>query len=529
MKSFLRRCCALLTVCLALPALAPASAYDSRPKLVVIIVIDQFRGDYLERIHSRLGQGGFRLFTDQGADFVNCNYNYANTETAPGHATLFTGAYSDGHGIFANQTWDEKTNRWITSVSDDNTRIVGVAGNVPGASPHNLLSDTIGDELKLATHNGARVYTVSLKDRAAVLPAGFSADGAFWIDPVSGNWISSTFYMKQLPEWVQQYNGSSNKYWDQDWKDASGAVLAHTTHGSNSQFFGVVGPTAFANQYELDFARAVVTHANLGNGPNTDLLIISLSPNDILGHRVGPDSPQLQQLWLDLDRQLAGFFSFLGQRVGLANVWMALSADHGVAPVPEEVHEKDRINAGRIDVVPLIKNLNGAIAQRLHHPAAEFVHADTYDFAHLFLSQELFGEAKVGEADAERIVAEEALKLGFSSAYTKSQLRAGAVAADQTGRQFLHSYTPEDGWWVLATEPPFYMPGKSGTSHGSPYYYDSHVPVAFFGVPFKPGMYRTHCEPVDIVPTLASLLEINAPAKAVGRVLTEAIADRSQQ
>src|SRR5208337_1758536 len=184
--------------------LSSASAYNAHPKLVVVIVIDQFRGDYLERYHDKFGEGGFRLLTDHGANFTDCNYDYANTRTAPGHATLFTGAYSNSHGIVANEWWEPRKKRVVTSVEDDATKLVGASGEIdkkeidkkemagskPGASPHNLLADTLGDELKLATRGQARVFGVSLKDRAAVLPGGFSADGAYWIEPQSGAWVT---------------------------------------------------------------------------------------------------------------------------------------------------------------------------------------------------------------------------------------------------------------------------------------------------------------------------------------------------
>ncbi|MGA7398760.1 MAG: alkaline phosphatase family protein, partial [Candidatus Sulfotelmatobacter sp.] len=166
-----------------------ASAYNAHPKLVVVIVIDQFRGDYLERYHDKFGEGGFRLLIDHGANFTDCNYDYANTRTAPGHATLFTGAYTNGHGIAANEWWDPKKKRIVTSVEDDDTKLVGVNADgvsKAGASPHNLLADTLGDELKLATQGKARVFSISLKDRAAVLPGGFAADAAYWIEPKSG-------------------------------------------------------------------------------------------------------------------------------------------------------------------------------------------------------------------------------------------------------------------------------------------------------------------------------------------------------
>src|SRR6516164_4583048 len=248
------------------------SAYNGHPKLIVIIVIDQFRGDYLERYHDRFGDAGFRILMDRGAYFPNCNYNYANTRTAPGHATLFTGAYSNGHGIADNEWWDPKKKKMVTSVEDDATKFVGAEGN--GASPHNLLADTLGDELKLATQGKSRVFGISLKDRAAILPVGFSGDAAYWIEPKTGAWITSTYYRSDLPKWVQEFNASRpTKYWDRDWKDAQGTLLASTAHrkgrdGADAGFYEVVGSTTFANEYEFEFARELVVYENIGRGPS---------------------------------------------------------------------------------------------------------------------------------------------------------------------------------------------------------------------------------------------------------------------
>ena len=205
---------------------AVASAYNAHPRLIVIIVIDQFRGDYLERYHDQFVDGGFRTFLERGAYFTDCNYDYANTRTAPGHATLFTGSYPSGHGIVANEWWDPQKKKRVTSVEDDATKLVGMDNAGPGVSPHNLLSDTLGDEMRLATGGKARVFALSLKDRAAVLPGGFSADGAYWIDPKSGAWITSTYYRADLPEWVHNFNDGhrAEKYWDREWKDFLGAL-----------------------------------------------------------------------------------------------------------------------------------------------------------------------------------------------------------------------------------------------------------------------------------------------------------------
>jgi hypothetical protein len=503
-----------------------ASAYNGHPKLIVVIVIDQFRGDYLERYRDQFGDAGFRLLLEHGAYFPNCNYNYANTRTAPGHSTLFTGAYSNGHGIAANEWWDQKKKRMVTSVEDDDTRLLGGDAKA-GASPHNLLSDTVGDELKLATQGKARVFGISLKDRAAVLPAGFSGDAAYWIDAKTGAFVTSTYYRSDLPKWVQDFNSSRPpKYWDREWKDPQGAVLASTAHrkgrdGSDAGFYEVVGSTSFGNDYEFEFARELMVYENVGRGPATDLLTISLSPNDILGHQVGPDSPEMQQMALDLDHELADFFNFLGHQVGLANVWIALSADHGVSSLPDAV-KKLRIPAANLGGPKLEEQINSALTAKYSpgHSAA-YVKLD-YPLA--WLDQEAFSAAHVKERDAEVAVGEVLKQAGLRDYYTKSQLAAGDVPNTPLGRKYLNSYSPEGSWFVMGV-PDIYTlgPGK-GTDHTSPYNYDTHVPLAFYGLPFRAGTYRTGVEPIDLAPTLASLLGINAPTHSVGRVLTEGLA-----
>ncbi len=246
--------------------------------------------------------------------FTDCNYNYANTVTAAGHATLLTGAYSNGHGIMGNEWWDPQKEKMVTSVEDDATKLVGVASTAPGASPHNLLADTLGDELKLATQGNSRVFGIALKDRAAILPAGFSADGAYWIDQKSGAWITSTYYRSELPPWVQNFNDSkrAEKYLNREWNDSKGNVLRTTKPKPASLpiFFSLVGSTPFGNDYEFEFARELITYEKLGDGPATDLLVISLSPNDLLGHEVGPDSPEMAAMALALDRATRRLLQF---------------------------------------------------------------------------------------------------------------------------------------------------------------------------------------------------------------------------
>lgn len=514
-----------LLVYLWLASLSFGSAYNAHPKLVVVVVIDQFRGDYLERYRDQFGDGGFRLFLDHGAYFTDCKYNYANTRTGPGHATLLTGAYSNGHGILANEWWDQQTRQIVTVVQDDGTRLVGIDSSASGSSPHKLLADTLGDELKLATQGKSRVFGVSLKDRAAVLPAGFAGDGAYWIDAKTGTWITSTYYRADAPKWVRDFNasGRTQSYLNKEWKDAQGKVLRNTAPaaGKEANFYHLVGSTAFANDYEFEFARELIAQEKLGSASTTDLLVISLSANDILGHQVGPDSPEMQTMALAMDRQLADFFAFLGHQIGLANVWLALSADHGVSPVPA-VAAKLRIPAEGFSGDKLQAQLNQALSARLSAGhSAEYV--KYFDYPMAWLDETAFAATGMKEADAEQAVGEAMKQIGMRGYYTRSQLAEDRLPNTERGLQYAHSYSPLGGWYVIGVPAPYTIGEEKGTDHSSPYTYDTHVPLAFYGLPFQPGAYRTHAEPVDLAVTLASLLGINAPTHAVGRVLTEAL------
>jgi hypothetical protein len=526
MKLLRSLCIVSLLLCL-IPA-AFASAYNARPRLVVVIVIDQFRGDYLERYRDQFGDGGFRMFLDRGAYFADCNYDYANTRTAPGHATLFTGSYTSGHGIIANEWWDPQKKKRVTAVEDDTTKLVGVDRAGPGASPHNLLSDTLGDELKLATGGKAKVFAISLKDRAAVLPAGFSGDGAYWIDPKSGDWITSTYYRPELPEWVRNFNGShrADKYWNREWKASDGTTFGSTAprnskDGTPAGFYEVVGSTPFANDYQLEFAKELVLYEKLGEGSTTDLLVISLSANDILGHQVGPDSPQMRSMALELDRSFAEFFTFLGHQYGLANVWLALSADHGVAPLPDFAKAL-RLPAANLDTKALREQINSLLSKK-YGKKADYVRDLDYPLA--WLDENAFAGVFPGhkESDAESDAGEAMKQAGMAGYFSKSQLAQGETPNTEAGRRYAHSYSPEGGWYVMGVPALFTVGISKGTDHATPFSYDTHVPLAFYGLAFQPGTYRTHAEPVDLAVTLASLLGINAPAKATGRVLVEAL------
>ncbi len=517
----------LLVALLAAPASLFANAYNGKPKLIVIIVIDQFRADYLERYRDRFSPNGFRLLMDRGADFTDCYYDYAITMTAPGHATLGTGAYSDGHGINNNEWWEPSRQKIVSSVQDANVKIVGVETAEEGASPHNLQADTLSDELKLATGGRSRVYGVSLKDRAAILPVGFSANGAFWLDHKTGAFETSSFYMQQLPEWAQRFNSAktADKYWDREWKDASGKVMRSTARkdstGRQLEFYDAVGATPYANDYQLEFVRELVKNEHLGAGATTDFLVVSFSSFDILAHKVGPDSPELAAMTLRVDQQLSDFFTFLNKQVGLQNVWIALSADHGAAPMPQNARAL-RLPADSFNEGALAAKINEELAKKFGKTGE---YARLVAWPAIYLREEAFSAAGVAEADAERAVGDAMVKLtGSRGYYTKSQLATGeGVPPTQLGRRYQHSYSSLGGWYVLAVPRIFVTPSLSSNEHYSPYNYNGHVPLMFYGSPFLPGIYRTHAEPVDLAATLASLLGINKPTHAVGRVLAEAI------
>ncbi len=522
------RVVAAFLLCLLVPAAAFASAYNASPKLVVIIIIDQFRGDYLQRAHHEFGPSGFRLFTDRGAWFTDCAYQYANTETGPGHTTLLTGSYTDGHGILSNDWWNPAAKRMLPVSMDLDPNIKLLDGAGPGFSPRVLMSDTLGDELRLATDGKARVFAVSLKPRSSVLPGGFSANAAYWINPANGAWQTSTYYMQALPGWVTKLNasGAAEKYWNQEWKNPAGEVMGSTTRPLQpgpTAFYDIVGATPLGNDWELAFSRQLIENEKLGQGPATDLLVVSLSATDLLGHAVGPNAPQLKAMVTDTDAQLADFFNYLGHRFGLANVWLALSADHGVAPAPSFASQL-KLPAAGLNARQMATEVNTALNARFS-PGKTVPYFRSFSILHSFLNEDAFKAAKVGEADAERAACDAIVAAGMRACYTKAQLAAGQVAPDAEGRIYLHSYSPYGGWWVVAEPPEFQMGLWVGgaTTHGTPYYYDRHVPLAFYGLPFQPGIYRGRCEPVDMVATLASLLGINAPSHEEGRVLTDAV------
>jgi hypothetical protein len=292
--------------------------------------------------------------------------------------------------------------------------------------------------------------------------------------------------------------------------------------GQETSFYDLVAATPFANDYEFELARELITYEKLGSGPATDLLTIGLSANDVLGHQVGPDSSEMQAMAVATDRQLAEFFDFLGHQIGLANLWIALSADHGIAPIAS-MTKRLRIPAPIVSPGKLRAQVNQLLSRQLS-PGRSAEYLKVFDYPVAWLDDDAFAAVKVKEEDAEHRVGEALKQAGLRDYYTRSQLARGDVPNTSTGLRFLHSYSPLGGWYVLGVPAPFTVSSPTEADHMSAYTYDTHVPLAFYGLPFQPGTYRTHSEPIDLAVTFASLLGINSPTHAVGRVLTEALA-----
>ena len=524
MNTHIRRALSAVLFAILFLQLAAASAYDARPKLIVVITVDQLRADLLQRFKAKFTDGGFRLVMDRGAYFTDCHYNYVNLHTAPGHATLFTGAYTNGHNIIGNEWWSHERKKMVTSVEDSATQLLGATGT--GASPHNLTATTIGDEMRLATQGRSRVFGISLKDRSAILPAGYSGT-AYWMEWANGAFVTSTYYLDQLPDWAAKFDADKHaeKYWDLEWKDAAGKPHKTTRDAAKPDFYNKVGGSPFGITYEFEFARELVTQEKLGMGDATDLLSISISSTDITGHFWGPDAPEQETMILTADKELNDFFAFLGRQVGLANLWIVLSADHGINPTVEQA-QKLKLPAYRMNGDAARQEINAALAKKLGKPAD---YIGLIRDRNVYLNPAAFPPNTKRE-DAQNMVAEimrtpsVMRKLGILDAVTEQQITSGQMPDNELTRKWAHSFAPQlDEWYVMGLPGLMTQPTYVASDHLAPWSYDTHVPLGFFGLPFQTGTYRTSVEPVDWSVTVASLLGINKPSHAIGRVLTEAL------
>ncbi len=494
------------------PAFAQGSLASEQPKLVLGIVVDQFRYDYLTRFEPEWN-GGLRRLLDEGAVFTNANYNAAPTVTAVGHSTFLTGATPSVSGIVANSWYDRETGSAVESITDSEVAILG--GQADGASPRRLLVSTIGDELKLSGHGG-KVIGVSLKNRAAILPSGHMADGAYWTDN-QAHFVSSTYYFDALPEWVEQFNASDPA------KACLGLEWAGGTLPSKEDptFYRTLDASPCGDMLVHQMALRALAAEDLGADDATDLLTVSYSAVDYVGHQHGPDSNEIHDMVLRVDRLIGELLDAAEQRAGKGNVLVVMTADHGVAPIPE-VNQQRRMPGGRIAAKEMIDAVTNAVADRF----GEGRFLATIGTGGVYFSDEtLAGHPSVSREELENVVADALLaQPHVARVYTRSELLEATSGEDLIDRRVRNGFNARRSPDVVLVLEPYYVSG-GGASHGSPYSYDTHVPVIFWD-----GERRIHAghhpRPVgieDIAPTLATMLAIQTPSGSVGQPLREVL------
>jgi hypothetical protein len=551
------RLTAIVLAALSLGRGGQAADASVPPSLVVVLTIDQFRADYLQRFREFFVPGGFRLLLEQGATFADCRYRHAVTKTAAGHAVVLTGVHADVHGIINNAWVDRTTLKRVNCVEDDSVQILGRAddrsgGRLPagvlpmGASPRRLLATTVGDELKLATGGRAKVIGISSKDRSAILLAGKLADAAYWMD--KGRIVSSTHYMKELPAWVRAFNdaGRVDSYFGRTWDRLLPADVYDRVQGPDeapgeaADFgMGITFPrrvdggaaklspayyeafenSPFKNEVLLDFARTAIEQEKLGQRSVTDVLCLSFSTNDTVGHNYGPDSHEVMDITLRTDRMLAELFKLLDARVGLQRCTIVFTADHGIAPLPERVKALGTgVSAGRVDNALLLKSCEAAL-DRAYGPLADGKRWLVVDESSLLFLRGVLEEKRVNRAEAEKVVRDALLTVEFvAAAYTRTEMLAGQVTGEYAAATLL-SFNRERSGDLYYQMKPFWVDRKTGTNHGTPYNYDVHVPLLWFGAGVQPGVRLERVGVDDIAPTLCHLLGIPLPARAQGRML----------
>jgi hypothetical protein len=521
------------------PALGQTTPAPARPRLVVAIAVDQLRADYLDRFRPFFGRGGFNLFLQRGASFASARYEHATTSTCPGHAVMLTGSYGTVNGIIGNDWYDAAGGREVYCAADTTVRLIGA--ELEGRSPRNLRNSTVGDLLKIGTGGKSKVVTVSQKDRSAIMLGGHLADAAYWMEDTL--FVTSTYYRADLPEWARDFNagGKISSYFRRSWERLLPApayemvgpddVAAEGDEaGAGRTFPHRIGDldafddSPFGNEVLVDFASRAVLEEGLGRDTVPDLLGISFSANDRVGHTYGPDSHEVMDVTIRLDRSLAKLFAFLDRTVGLGNVLMVLTADHGVAPLPEvfaRLHpgaSARRFNPAVVDTV-----VNAALQARYGRaPAPGWI--VYHDQPQLYLNLAALRARKVAVEEAERVAQAALLSIpGLHEALTSTEL-ASARSQGSRSAEALSFHPGRSGNLYYQMSPYILVDDElTGTGHGTPWAYDQQVPVLWFGTRIVPGIRRTPAAVADIAPTLSALLGLTAPGGSQGRVLAEAL------
>jgi len=516
------------------------------PKLVVGIVVDQMRYDYLTRFWDHYSDGGFKRLANEGFNCKNNHYNYAPTSTGPGHASIYTGTSPSNHGIIGNNWYDKASEKIVYCASDENYTSVGTDAPTGKMSPHWMTVSTVTDELRLFTQQRGKVIALALKDRGAVLPGGHMANAAYWYNGgVEGDWISSSYYMEELPKWVQKFNASdaAEKY-KKPWETLknirtyveSGAddntyegmfngetapVFPHDLPAlwdRNNQF-DILRVTPYGNSLTTDFALAAIDGEDLGQDAIPDFLAVSYSSTDYVGHEFGVNSKEIQDTYLRLDQDLERLLRALDQKVGNGEYLVFLTSDHGAVDVPAYLKDQ-KLPAGYMDS----QGMSAKFKEFMSFNYGEARLIKNYSNAQFFLDHDAIRNLDMEIKDVQRDIAQELLSYdGISRTFTGYQMEhneytQGIPYIIQNGYNQKRS-----GDIMLVLDPAVVYYSQTGSTHGSPYVYDTHVPLLFFGKGISKGSTAERTEITDIAPTISTILGMAFPNGTSGEPIVEVL------
>ncbi|MFS4417706.1 alkaline phosphatase PafA [Maribacter sp. 2307ULW6-5] len=527
-------------------AVAAPSNLKTTPKLVVGIVVDQMRYDYLTRFSDHYGEDGFMRFINEGFNCKNHHFNYAPTSTGPGHASVYTGATPASHGIIGNDWYDKETDASVYCAGDPTQTSVGTTSDAGKMSPHRMNVTTLPDELRLHTQMRGKTIAISIKDRGAVLPGGHTANAAYWFHGKDeGKWISSSYYMEALPKWVQDFNasgkaGSYKKAWttlkDLDAYVESGPdnnayeglfegetapVFPHSTTGllNKEGDFDLLKTTPFGNSILVDFSIAAMENEGLGQDAIPDFLAISFSSTDYVGHKFGVGSKEIQDTYVRLDRDLARLFEALDQSVGKDEYTVFLTSDHAAVEVPSYLMDQ-RVPAGYFDRKAVQRNFSEFL--KYTYGTEDIV--KNFSNYQLFLDHKIIENLDLDIKDVQETIAREFLGYDFvDRVYTGHQMwttnyTQGIPYILQNGY-----HQKRSGDVLIVLKPGHVSYSKTGSTHGSPQIYDTHSPLLFYGKGIKKGSTVKRTEIPDIAPTMATLLGVSFPNGTTGRPIPEVL------
>ena len=517
-------------------------AQVQQPKLVVGIVVDQMRFDYLTRYWNDYGDDGFKRLISEGYNCTNTHFNYIPTYTGPGHASIYTGATPSTHGIISNYWYDRELKEYGYCVSDADMNTVGADNESGKMSPAKMLTTTFGDELRLFSMNRSKVISIGLKDRSAVLPGGHMANFAFWLDSETGDFVSSSYYGLRLPKWAQKFNKKDlcEAYLSEKWELLLPSKAYDESLNDNSAYEepftgqkypkfphdlpellkengkGLIKATPYGNTLTKDMAIAAIEGEGLGEDIHTDLLAVSFSSPDYVGHQFGTDSKEIQDTYLRLDRDLASFLSYLDDQIGKENVLVFLTADHGAVRTPSYLKDR-KIPAGYFEAEESIR----ALKQFLQNIYGFGDWVKTYGDAQIFLNRELIFEKYLSLEEVQQQTADFMLRFdGVQKSVTgrtleNNEFDNGVLACLQKG---FNQKRSADVFLVL--DPAWIEYSHTGTTHGSGYTYDRHVPLIWYGWNVKAGQTRDKIAVTDIAGTVSSLLGISFPSGSEANVIS---------